>query len=350
MGQFADAFLHKKKEKVRDVPSLLKRTSVLLKEGYIFSDALFMLLPYHVQELEKWNGKLQQDFNNGASVTDILKNFPIPKHLLLTIQLAEEKGELAETLSQVSEQMKFQQDLQKNVGKLLAYPAFLMMILTIIFVVFRNYFLPNIQQITANSDSEELTSLKLAVVLLHFPDFLLLSLVITFIFIVSCRHYFRKWKVREQLKIIMKIPIVRSVYQYHFTRQFSYLIGSLLVSGISLQQALSILEEQKTSHYVSYIATQLKQRVIFGDSLSEAVKVTQFFASNFEEFIKHGERSGYLGREMLIFSEMLYERMQSILKTCMAAIQPLFFILIAICIIAAYISMLLPIYDLVEIM
>ena len=335
---------------MRDVPSLLKRTSVLLKEGYIFSEALFMLLPYHVQELEKWNGKLQQDFNSGASVSDILKHFSIPKHLLLMIQLAEEKGELAETLSQASEQMKFQQDLQKSVGKLLAYPAFLMMILMIIFVVFRNYFLPNIQQIAANSHSESLASLKLAVVLLHFPDFLLLFLVTAFIFIIGCRHSFKKRTIHEQLQIIMKIPIVRSIYQYHFTRQISHFIGSLLVSGISLQQALAILEDQKTSPHVSYIATQLKQRVIFGDSLSEAVKVTQLFTANFEEFIKHGERSGYLGREMLIFSELLHERMQSILKTCMAAIQPLFFILIAICIIAAYISMLLPIYDLVEIM
>lgn len=148
----------------------------------------------------------------------------------------------------------------------------------------------------------------------------------------------------------MKIPIVKYVYQVNLTRQFSHLLGSLLVSGISLQQALSILEQQQISRHLSYITALLKQRVKFGDSLSEAVKILQLFMPKFDELIQHGEKNGYLGREMLIFSELLNERIQSTIKFCLASIQPLFFILIAICIVAAYLSILLPMYDLVEIM
>lgn len=88
----------------------------------------------------------------------------------------------------------------------------------------------------------------------------------------------------------MKIPIVKYVYQVNLTRQFSHLLGSLLVSGISLQQALSILEQQQISRHLSYITALLKQRVKFGDSLSEAVKILQLFMPKFDELIQHGEK------------------------------------------------------------
>ncbi|MEK4252660.1 competence type IV pilus assembly protein ComGB [Ureibacillus sp. FSL K6-2830] len=338
------------KEKVRDVPSLLNRTSILLKEGYTFSDALFMLLPYHVKELEKWNALLQQQFNNGSSAVDILQQLSIPKHFLLLIAIAEEKGDLAESLHHVSKQIKFQEDTQRKIMKLLMYPAFLMILLTMVFILFRSYFLPNIEQLVISNHSEKVNSINFAVVLLHIPDFLILLFIISLFLIFISIHSIRKKEIAHQLNIIMKIPIVKYVYQVNLTRQFSHLLGSLLVSGISLQQALSILEQQQISRHLSYITALLKQRVKFGDSLSEAVKILQLFMPKFDELIQHGEKNGYLGREMLIFSELLNERIQSTIKFCLASIQPLFFILIAICIVAAYLSILLPMYDLVEIM
>lgn len=343
-------FFKNRKDKVRNVPSLLKRIGTLMKEGYTFSDALFMLLPYHVDDPEKWNGMMQQQFNSGSRVSDILKYFPIPKHFLLLTNIAEEKGELAESLHHISGQMEFQREMARKVAKLLAYPFFLITILAIVFVIFRNYFLPNMQQIATSTNSAGIASLKLAMVLLHFPDFLIAATVVGVVSTIGMIHYIRKRDIAEQLNMLLKIPVVNYVYKLHLTRQFSHLLGSLLLSGISLQHALSILEEQEMSRHVSYVAALLKHRVIFGDSLGEAVKILGLFTPKFDEFIKHGERSGHLGREMLIFSELLDGKIQSMLKTCMATIQPLFFILIALCIVAAYISMLLPVYDLVEIM
>lgn len=182
------------KEKVRDVPSLLNRTSILLKEGYTFSDALFMLLPYHVKELEKWNALLQQQFNNGSSAVDILQQLSIPKHFLLLIAIAEEKGDLAESLHHVSKQIKFQEDTQRKIVKLLMYPAFLMILLTMVFILFRSYFLPNIEQLVISNHSEKVNSINFAVVLLHIPDFLILLFIISLFLIFISIHSIRKKK------------------------------------------------------------------------------------------------------------------------------------------------------------
>lgn len=108
------ALISDKNKRMRDVPSFLKRTSDLLKEGYTFPEALFMLLPYHAEKAELWGVRIQQQFNSGSSVADILQQFSIPRHFLLLTKIAEEKGGLADTLQYISEQMRFQEDMRKN--------------------------------------------------------------------------------------------------------------------------------------------------------------------------------------------------------------------------------------------
>src|SRR5690606_15017899 len=112
---------------------------------------------------------------------------------------------------------------------------------------------------------------------------------------------------------------------------------------------LEILKEQQLNKYLNFLSFTIEKKIIYGDSLSNAVQLTGYFFPKFQEFIKHGEKSGYLGREMLIYSDLLDEKMQSLLKTGLTFVQPLFFIFIALSIIAAYISILLPMYNIIEI-
>lgn len=340
---------NRKNGKVQHVSSMLIRISTLLKEGYIFSDALMMLLPYHVKQIEYWNRRIQHQLSNGSSVVDLLQPFSIPKHLLIMIQIAEEKGDLPETLKHVANEMQFAEEMQKKVVKLLMYPIFLIVLLTTIFILFRTYFLPNLQQL-ASTNQHNVNSFHLSSTLLHLPDFFLLLLLITISISLICIYFVKKQQVENQIKILVQVPVVNFFYKINVTRQFSRLLGSLLIAGFSLQQSLTILEEQDLSTHLSHITTLLKKRVIYGDSLSNAIHMLQLFTPSFEEFIKHGEKSGYLGREMIIYSDLLDERIQGILKSCISSIQPLFFIIIALCIVAAYISILLPMYDLIDIM
>lgn len=338
----------KKKTKVRHLPVFLERMSTLLQEGYTFFDSLMMLIPYHVKEVDEWKRQLIQLFINGSSVVEILRNFPIPKHYLVMIQIAEEKGDLAETLKHVAKELEFHERLRKNLLKLLSYPLFLMIVLTGIFIVFRTQFFPNIQQIANASLSKESSSFLLSKLFLHLPDALLIFAIMMVGGVILFLFYIRKQETNRQVHILLHMPVVNYFYRMTITKQFARLIGSLLVAGFSMQQALEILEQQEINKQLSYITSLVKNRVIYGESLSDVVKILEIFTPKFEIFIRHGEESGYLGREIMLYSDLLNERMQSIIKTCISIMQPLFFMIIAICIIAAYLSILLPMYDLFE--
>jgi competence protein ComGB len=69
---------------------------------------------------------------------------------------------------------------------------------------------------------------------------------------------------------------------------------------------------------------------------------------DFSTFVEHGEKSGYLGKELVLYSELLTEKQEQLLYKILAFVQPTFFIIIAMCIVAAYVSLLLPIYHMIE--
>lgn len=338
----------RKKEKIKQMPSFLKRISTLLNEGYTLTESMNMLLPHHVEDVEKWRDEIDEKLRKGSKVFELFQLFSIPQNYLIMIKIADELGTLSMTLHNISVQMEFQEKMKKKLKNLLMYPIFLFIFLTCIFIAFRIVFLPNIEQIF-NSQSDVQSNSTMTKFFLYIPDFLFLVVI----FIAICTSFFlyrfRKKTVEEKISLLYKIPIVNYFCRLHITKTFSKSLGDLLIGGFSLQHALQILKEQHINSYISYIAEKIEQQIIFGESLSKAVFLTNLCFKKFEEFIEHGEKSGYLGRELIIYYELLEEKYQSIIKKSISIVQPLFFILIAICIVAAYLSILLPMYNLIEI-
>lgn len=339
----------RKKEKIKQLPSFLKRISTLLNEGYTLTESINMLLPYHAENVEKWRDEIDEKLRKGSKVFELFQLFSIPQNYLIMIKIADELGTLSMTLENISAQMEFQEKMRKKLKNLLMYPIFLFLFLTCIFIAFRISFLPNIEQIFNTRSEYYQSHFTMTKLFLYIPD--VLFIIVTFIFIstILFLSLFRKKTVEEKISLLYKIPIINYFCRLHITKTFSKSLGDLLIGGFSLQHALKILKEQQINLYISYIAEKIEQQIIFGETLSKAVFLTNLCFKKFEEFIEHGEKSSYLGRELIIYYELLEEKYQFIIKRAISIVQPSFFILIAICIVAAYLSILLPMYNLIEI-
>ena len=344
------ASLLKKKNKVRELPSFLHRLSTLLNEGYTFSESVEMLLPYHVEDSEVWKALIEEKLRNGEGVIDILQSFSIPRHFLVAIKISEESGKLAQSLQTISQQLDFSEKMRKKIVNLLSYPVFLSIFLMGIFFAFRTYFLPNITQIlNTRTNASDSGTVSMSSFFLRLPDLLFLILISVICLVTATIIYIKRQDVQKQIQLSLKIPILNYFYKLYLTNQLAKTMGDLLIGGFSLQQALTILQNQQLNKTLAYVSKEIEGQVIFGESLSTAVLKLGWFPSEFEEFIKHGEKSGYLGRQLLIYSELIDEKMQFFMKRTVSIIQPLFFLIIAISIIAAYLSILLPMYELIEI-
>ena len=105
----------------------------------------------------------------------------------------------------------------------------------------------------------------------------------------------------------MSIPVAGTFFSIVKTRDFSSEIGGLLQSGLSMQNALDVLIDQNLDAVLSEIAKNVKEQVVFGDSFHTAIGRTEGLTEQLSAFAKHGEDSGYLPKELHIYSEHLSE-------------------------------------------
>lgn len=337
------------KWRVKEQSHFFSRLSVLMQEGYLFSQAIAILLPHHVEghtEIQKLvNDKLRQ----GVGVLGIFEILQIPKQHLVAITVAENNGHMIETLNGVAKQIALSETTKKKLTKLLLYPVALILFLLLLFFVFRTIFFPNIEKmVTSRTTGTEETSIALSKVLLHLPDALIVASIVVICCTLVFYFFLKRRPISRQLNIVLKIPIIQIYLRMSLTRQFAAYLGSLLQSGFSLQASLQILEEQQLQPFLQYLARSIKERVVFGDTLTQAVHLMTVWQKDFSIFVDHGEQSGYLGKELILYSELLTEKQEQLLHKILAFVQPTFFIIIAICIVAAYVSLLLPIYHMIE--
>jgi len=330
--------------------SFLSRLSDLLKEGYTFHEAVTMLLPFHVKKSGIVIQKITDIQKNGLSVTEVFKLLGFPSRLLLPINLATIHGQLQETVAVLGVNAAIFERAKKRLNNLLMYPLFLFVVIFLLFTIFRLYFLPNMKSLLGSRDALQAeSSLALTNMLLQLPNTFLMTisaiavLIIIFLFLLNNKN------IKTQLDFYRKIPVMKSWYRLILTRVFSRELGGLIESGVSLQKALDALIAQEEHKGLQYIAGQLKEKIVHGETFSDGVLLLDYFTNDFHHFVVHGENSGYLGRELTLYSEFLTERMETKLSRYLSIIQPTLFLILAIFIIGAYLAILLPIYEMINI-
>lgn len=335
--------------KSSELPTLLQRIATLLSEGYTFAHSIEMLLPYHVKNYQPIQAEVSRILHEGGNTTQVFQLLGLDKQFLVSIDLAEITGRLTDTIQIVAKQLIFQQQAKTKLLKVLSYPLLLFCFLILLFFAFRTYFLPNMSaMVTSRVTSESSSSIQWSTFFLHMPDYIIG--IVVFIGIAICLFvlYVRKKRIDLQLKLLFKVPVIGLFWRLVLTRQFSRLLGNLLLAGFSLQKAFEHLKDQQHQKQMAYVAEVLQQRVVVGDTLAHSVNMVGYFYPKFEHFIAHGEANGLLGRELILYCELLDDKLQGIIQLLLAIIQPLLFIIIAICVIAAYLSILIPMYEVID--
>lgn len=337
----------KERVHIKEPAQLLKKMSVLLEEGYTFSDSLFMLMPHHLLKHLHVEQHILKQLRNGASMTDILNLLGYPKIYLMTILVAEQNGKTVQALKSVANQLEKKEQNRERLMKLMIYPIVLFIFLIILFLAFRTYFLPNMSFMITNRSSGD-SNLTLSSFFLHLPDlFIVLAIVLVSILLISWRWMSKK-TIEDQIQFLLKIPFINRQFKLQITRQLSYELGGLIESGMPMQDGLEILQKQSLQPYLAKIAEIIQKRIVYGDSLSTAIERENYFYKGFYSHVLHGEQGGNLGRELQIYSEFLTNRTENTIQRILSLIQPTLFIVIALCILGAYLAILLPMYKMLE--
>ena len=334
---------------VNDKPMFLMRASELLKEGYTIHDCFSLLLPHHSSNSHSLLTRVEDIFREGANVSEVLRALGFPDRILLSIELSESDGRLSEALEGASVRLKAAQVRKQKFIQAATYPVVLMFAMALLLIAFKIYFLPNFETLAASRASATQGVEKyLPRIVAKAPDLLLFTIATGGCLIVIVRIYLRRLSPAGKIKRLLTIPFLGEMYSTVWTRIFASETGNLLAAGNSIQEAMIILMKQKTDPVLAQFAKSIHEEAGKGEPFHLAIEFADGLTRDLSYFAKHGSDSGHLAKELLLYSEQLASAIDRNVNRMMALLQPILFVILAVCIIAAYLALLLPVYGMIK--
>nr|WP_263862285.1 competence type IV pilus assembly protein ComGB [Bacillus aerolatus] len=338
----------KKKKAGKYQGEFVFRLGEMLHQGFTISHALEFLLMNFDRNHRESIRLIHSELNAGTPLNEILHMLDFPSMICLQVYFAEKHGRLPETLTYAGEHWKKAEQAKEKLTKLLQYPLFLLFLLFMLLFLLNSFLMPRFEELySALGFTPSGGTFLLIAFLQKAPSLIILaaaSLLAGSLF--SFFHYQRQTP-KNKIVLLMKIPVVSAYFSLLFTRMFAKEVSYLLQSGFAVNEVLHILQEQTRHPMLKHIALEMKSQLVTGQSFAEAAEKVSCFVPQLSRILRHGETNGRLAQELLIFSQFCETLIEKNIKKWLAVLQPTIFLFVGLVVIAIYLSVMLPMFQMV---
>ncbi|WP_342525441.1 type II secretion system F family protein [Chryseomicrobium sp. FSL W7-1435] len=320
----------------------LEKLVTTVGEGISITDAMLVLGPFYLKQLEL--ERLTLLFEEGNELSTSFHYLGYSKTIVESIKLAEIHGQMTQVFSRTAKQLKNQQALKKEAVKTLSYPVGLLFFMSVLFIVFKLFFLPIFLPIIERANPDAVSRVQLIFSLPFYMIIGCLSIAVVSGIGIVVTKFSRsdKWILNFR-----SYPLIRSGQNAIAGYSISKELALLLESGFTIAQSLmylstshSLLVRQASMSTLSYL-----QR---GESFSQAMKLAGWFPKAMIRYVEHGEIHGYVAKELQLYQYFTIENLQKRVSFFIAVAQPVLFLIIGALVISAYLSLMLPMYNLIS--
>ncbi|OMP67686.1 competence type IV pilus assembly protein ComGB [Domibacillus epiphyticus] len=324
------------------------RLGEMMKKGFTIGESIDFLMMNIPGLNRKQMEHVRQILQTGTPLHEILQTLHVPSLICLQVYFSEKHGNVQDTLLHAGLQWKKSEQSKEKLLKLLQYPLFLLFLLVILLTVLNTFVLPQFHDLHASMGYRPA---GLILVLLFFLEWAppLTLLLIPGVIGVSMFLYgrYRMLSPKKRADMLSRIPYVRIFFQLFFTRLFARESAQLLNSGFAVNEMLEVFERQTIYPMLTAASTMIDERLMNGESLQESIKQIPWFDHKLSVLIGHGGANGRLGEELLIYAEFCDELVEEKIKKLTGIIQPAVFLFIGTVVMAVYLSVMLPMFEMI---
>ncbi|EKN63985.1 competence type IV pilus assembly protein ComGB [Schinkia azotoformans] len=339
----------KKRWKVKDQAKLFYRLGHLLSRGYTLATAIEFLMLYVNDEKQKDLEFILIKLKQGSPFFNSFHTLQFSNDGLSIIYFAEKYGDLAKGLLNAGKILEMKEAYKKNTLKVIRYPLFLLLLLVVLIAAMQKVLIPQFIQLY---QSMSLPQSKIISFIIYIKSFLpVIGLILlTICLAVILTHFFiyRKRTIIDQYIFLCKVPFVRYVVKKYNTYFFSFHLGNLLDNGMSINEALTVFEQQKPFKFFHEEAKRLRACLLEGDQLAAILKNTTYYDKELATVILHGQANGILSSELIEYSNLIIDEFEETFTFWLRTLQPAIMLLIGLFVILLYMAVMLPIYGMIQ--
>jgi len=146
----------------------------------------------------------------------------------------------------------------------------------------------------------------------------------------------------------LKLPLVGEIWIKYQVAQFARVLGTLLVGGIPLLQALETAATSLGTRLLKKTLAEAGQRVKEGQALSESLQKTGIFPGLSIDMIEVGESTGALPQMLASVAEFYEDDVNTQMTAALALIEPAIMICMGCFVTFVLVALYLPIFSLAD--
>ncbi|MEK9181925.1 MAG: type II secretion system F family protein [Patescibacteria group bacterium] len=340
--------------KVAEQIIFTKNLSGMLKAGLSLARALSVLEKQTKnQTLLKILQSLSSDINSGETFSSGLAKFSevFSKLFVSMTKAGEESGNLSGALSDIGVNLEKSHSLTKKIHGALIYPGVILSAMVVIGVLMFAFVVPTL----ANTFKELGVTLPLSTrIIVWFGNFFSNNLIFTFvILIIIAFGLFSLFRAKFMAKYIdyalIKIPVLKNMTKELNTARTARTISSLLVSGVSIVRAIEITEDVVQNTLFKKVLNEARGAIERGSPFFEIFRNhSDLYPVMMSEMVQVGEETGKLS-DMLLQVALFYEdEIENKTKNLSTIIEPVLMIVIGAGVGFFAISMISPLYSVLD--
>lgn len=294
-----------------------------------------------------------QSIESGKTLSAALGDYPkvFDEVFAQLIRAGEESGKLPDVLKNITENLKWQDELAAQTKKILMYPAFVGVVVVGVVFFLMIYLVPQLVAFikTTGNEIPFHTRILIAVsdTFVNYWYAILLTPVALFFGVRFAAR--RNEKVRValddyKLRVWIVGPILRKIILTRFANYFALLYGA----GITILVCMQITEKIAGNLVIMRALAGARQKIGDGNSLSSAMDSMGLFPPLVVRMLKVGESTGGLDSALMNISYFYNRDVNESIEKAQSMIEPVMTVVLGLLLGWIMLSVLGPIYDIIS--
>ncbi|MGR8947865.1 MAG: type II secretion system inner membrane protein GspF [Gammaproteobacteria bacterium] len=329
---------------------LTRLLGTLLRSGLPVDDALAALSKQSdSRTLQRVVLGIRGKVLEGHSLAESMNEFPLvfPEVYRATVGAGEQTRHLPLVLMRLAEHVEAREKLRKSLRLAMIYPVILTLTALLVVVGLLTYVVPEVVQVFDGLD-RELPPLTVALITASnfFKTWGLLvlcgviAMVFCFRWALNDQGFKTKWH-----SLVSKIPLIGKLIIDADIGRFTRMLSIMLSSSVTMIDALVIASKSIYLLPMRARIDKVTERVREGESLNQALEDVESMPNIVPHLVLSGESSGNLEEMLDTAAETLEYRVQNIMSLLLSLAEPLLILILGAIVLLIVIAILLPIFD-----
>jgi len=337
-----------------DLILFTKQFSTLFRAGVPMISMLDILAAQTENpRLEKVITTMRQAIKEGAQLYDAFRQHPGVFSPLYCAMI--HAGEVSGSLPKVMEHLKYilthEQKVRSDIRSAMFYPAFVLGLLVVAFIVLIAFVLPKFVTILSRSGVALPLPTQIAMGIYQFMavygGFLLAGALIA---VLATLFYLRTDQGRfTRDYMLIKTPIIGPVVVKSAMSRFSSIFSILQSSGIAILEAMTILSTTIGNAAIAREFERIRELLEEGRGIAAPLKKARYFTPMVVNMVAVGEESGNLDEMLAEIAAHYDEELEYAIKKMTNALGPILIIALAVMVGFFALAIFMPIADLTKI-